>query len=320
MSSPFLTIVVTGRNDGYGGDFNTRFARALRFNHEQLMAAGVEHDVLLVEWAPPADRPLLADVLTDLYPAVSPDWLTTVVVDPRYHDAYAMNPRLAYMEYVAKNAGIRRAAGRFVLATNTDIYLGSGVVKTLAAGALETGVVYRATRVDVKLGADESHVDWSLLEDPRNHVTHKTIKPPLYQGGTGDFLLIDRDSFHALRGFNEIYRLVRVGIDVNFLVKAYGCGYRIADIGGPVFHTNHVGSYRISKRVTGEDDAHARWGRQDWPSKAVVYENPDDWGLGRAPARTVRSGVTHLDFSWDAAPPLLGLRRLVLPAARVGQP
>jgi hypothetical protein len=320
VSNRFLTVVVTGRNDGYGGDFNTRFARALRFNHEQLSAAGVDHDVLLVEWAPLADRPLLADALAELYPAVSPDWLTTVAVDPRYHDACAMNPQLAYMEYIAKNVGIRRAAGRFVLATNTDIYLGSGVVKTLAAGGLETGVVYRATRTDVKLGADESHVDWSLLEDSRNHVTHKTIKPPLYQGGTGDFLLLDRDSFHALRGFNEIYRLVRVGVDVNFLVKAYGCGYRIADIGTPVFHTNHVGSYRISKRVAGEDDAHARWGRQDWPSKAVVYENPDDWGLGRAPERTLRPGVTKLDFAWDAAPPLVALRRVVLPAARVGRP
>ena len=201
----------------------------------------------------------------------------------------------------------------------TDIYLSRGVMDVLARRALEPGVVHRATRADVKLGADESHVDWTLLEDARNHVTHKTIQPPLYAGGTGDFLLLDRESFHALRGFNEIYRLVRVGVDVNFLVKAYGCGYRIADIGAPVFHTNHIGSYRISKRVTGDDEAQARWGRQDWPSKSVVYENPEDWGLGRAPERTIRPGVTSLEFTWDAAPPLLALRRVVLPAARVGQ-
>jgi hypothetical protein len=215
--------------------------------------------------------------------------------------------------------GIRRAAGRFVLATNTDIYLGSGVVKSLAAGALEPSVVYRATRMDVKLGADESHVDWALLEDARNHVTHKTIQPPLYAGGTGDFLLLDRESVHALRGFNEIYRVVRVGVDVNFLAKAYGCGYRIADIGSPVYHTNHVGSYRISKNVAAGDEAHARWGRQDWPSRQVVYENPEGWGLGGAPEQEVRPGVRRLDFAWSAAPPLLSLRRIVLPAARVGQ-
>lgn len=320
MAEPFVTIVVTGRNDGYGGDFNARFARALRFNHEQLTAAGVAHDVVLVEWAPPPDRPLLIDTIRELYPAAVGDWLTTWLVDVRYHAAFALNPRLAYMEYVAKNAGIRRASGRFVLATNTDIYFGRGVIDALARGALDEGVVYRATRTDVKLGADESRVDWTLLEDARNHVTHKTIRPPLYAGGTGDFLLLDRESFHALKGFNEIYRLVRVGVDVNFLVKAYGCGYRIADIGAPVYHTNHVGSYRISKQSASEDDAHARWGRQDWPSRSVVYENADGWGLGRAPAREVRAGVQQLQFTWDAVPPLIELRRVLLPAARVGQP
>jgi hypothetical protein len=317
VASPYLSIVVTGRNDGYGGDFNARFARALRFNHERLHDAGVDHDVVLVEWAPPRERPLLVEILADLYPASSAGWLRTWVVDPAYHEAFALNPRLAYMEYVAKNVGIRRAAGRFILATNTDIYLGRGIVDTLARGELERETVYRATRTDVKLGADESHVDWTLLEESRNHVTHKTIQPPLYAGGSGDFVLLDRDSFHALRGYNEVYRLVRLGVDVNFLVKAYGCGYRIADIGSPVFHTNHVGSYRISKQTA--TDGETRWG-QRWHARHVVYENPESWGLGLAPEREVRAGIRHLDFTQAAVPPLVDLRRILLPAARVGQP
>jgi hypothetical protein len=315
--APLLSIVVTGRNDGYGGDFNARFARALRFNHEQLDALGVPHEVVLVEWAPPADRPLLIDAIIERYPAAAESWCSTWLIDPRYHQAYTLNPRLAYMEYVAKNAGIRRAAGRFILATNTDIYLGRGVLDTLAGGALAPAVVYRATRTDVKLGADESHVDWTLLEDARNHVTHKQIRPPLYAGGTGDFLLLDRESFHALRGFNEVYRLVRLGVDVNFLVKAYGCGYRITDIGSPVYHTNHVGSYRISKASA--SDGEVRWGNR-WHWHHVVYDNPETWGIGEAPVRRVSAHVHALDFSWDAVPPLVDLRRVLLPAARLGQP
>ena len=34
-------------------------------------------------------------------------------------------------------------------------------------------------------------------------------------GGTGDFILLDRDSFHDIRGFNEVYRAARIGVDVN---------------------------------------------------------------------------------------------------------
>ena len=52
----------------------------------------------------------------------------------------------------------------------------------------------------------------------------------------------------------------------------------------------------------------------------MIYDNSDAWGLRDAPERRVDAQTTWLDFSWDAVPPLVDLRRLVLPAARVGQP
>src|SRR5262249_61124598 len=73
--------------------------------------------------------------------------------------------------------------------------------------------------------------------------------PPLFSGGASDFVLADRDTLHVLQGFNEVYRAARSGLDLNFLVKAYGAGIPIADMGGPVYHINHVGSMRISKAL-----------------------------------------------------------------------
>jgi hypothetical protein len=316
---PALTIVLTGRNDGYGGgDFTTRFFRTLRFNHDRLREAGVRHEIVLVEWAPPADRPHLTDLLAEALPDVAASALRSYLVDPAYHDACTQNPQLAYLEYMAKNIGIRRAGGAMVLATNTDIYLGRGIVTALAAGSLAAGTLYRALRIDVKLGTDESRADWAMLEDERNQHPLRGYRPPLYSGATGDFVLLDRDSFHALRGFNEVYRLARVGIDVNFLVKAYGSGYPIQDVGAPVYHTNHAGSFRMSRGSASLDEAAASWGTA-WPSRSIVYENPETWGLGGAPERIVRDGVAWLDFDWRAVPPLVDLRRIVLPASRMGQ-
>ena len=57
----------------------------------------------------------------------------------------------------------------------------------------------------------------------------------------------------------------------------------------------------------------------DLPARSVVYENPESWGLRDAPPRPLDERTTWLDFSWEAVPPLVDLRRLVLPAARVGQ-
>jgi hypothetical protein len=203
-----------------------------------------------------------------------------------------------------------------VLVTNTDIFLGRGTINTLATTALEGGVVYRAARIDLALGSDQSHVTWEGLEDPGAHARRPTLEPPLFAGGSGDFLLLDRNSWHQLRGFNEVYRVARAGIDHNFLVKAHGCGYRIVDLGSPVYHVNHPGSYRISRSVIQGAAAEATWGKRGWHSRNVVYDNPETWGLGGAPERDIAGGARYLDFDWNAVPPAVDLRRIVLPMRR----
>ncbi len=320
MESFHLTIVLTGRNDNYGGDFNVRLFRALRFNHERLHEQGIPHDVVFVEWNPVPGERYLSELLQDEFggPAGCP--VTCYVADARYQRAYTQNPRLAYLEFIAKNAGIRRAAGSFVLSTNTDVFLGRRVVETLASRALRDDTLYRAVRIDVKLGADQSALDWESLEDVRNHVRTPQLAPPLYSGGTGDFLLASSALWARLRGFNEVYRAARVGVDYNLLVKAHGAGVPIVDIGGPVFHINHVGSFRIFKRLYGDSPAETAWGNRRWHSRHVVYENRDDWGLAAAPERPLRAGITELAFASACVPPLLELRRVVLPMARSDAP
>jgi len=313
-----LSIVLTGRNDNYGGDFTLRLIRALRFNWAALTSQGVRCDVVFVEWNPVKGHAFLADVVRDALPEIPSHALAAYIVDPQYHHVCLQNPALDYLEYLAKNVGIRRARGRSILVTNTDIFLGREAVRKMAASSLDRGVVFRAARVDFALGSDHSRVTWDTLEDPAAHARRSTLRPPLFAGASGDFLLIDRDSWHQIRGFNEIYRGARLGIDHNFLVKAHGCGYRIADIGGPVYHVNHRGSYRISKAVVQGADAEAAWGKRGWHSRHVVYDNPDDWGLARAPERQLPRGVTMIDFDWNAVPAIVNLRGVVLPMRRTG--
>jgi hypothetical protein len=320
-ASPLVSIVLTGRNDGYGGDFVTRFFRTLRFNHQQLVARRVAHEIVFVEWAPPEGSPLLVEQVFEAVPELDRTICSWYIVDRRYQEALSLNLRLEYLEFLAKNVGIRRSRGRYVLTSNCDVYLGRRVLDALEGDRLRPRVLYRAPRHDIKLAVDQSRLDWSVLEDPRNldgpaHV----LKPPYMGSATGDFVLLDRASFHEIRGFNEIYRVARIGIDRNILVKALSSGIAIEDIGGPVYHVNHVGSYRISPAAYAGREAEAHWGDRRWHSGGVSYSNPTTWGLGRAPLRTAEEGVYCLDFSWEAVPPLVDLRRIVLPVARPGRP
>ena len=66
MADPVeCSIVVTGRNDNWGGDFTMRLIRALRFNATALLEQGASFEVILVEWNPVIDRPLLSDVVRE---------------------------------------------------------------------------------------------------------------------------------------------------------------------------------------------------------------------------------------------------------------
>jgi hypothetical protein len=314
MSAPYLSIVLTGRNDTYGGDFRARFLRTLAFNTRQLEQSGVEAEFVLVEWAPPPAAPLLIEIAVDAMPALAPS-LRSVVVDPDYQDALTLNPRIAYLEFIAKNVGIRRARGTFVLTTNADVYLGRHILQQVASQRLRPKIVYRARRIDLKLGLDQSSVDWAMLEDERNYDTGlKPLRPPLYAGGTGDFVLLDAATFGALRGFNEVYRVAKIGIDRNFLLKALHSGLSIRDIGGPVYHVNHVGSYRMTKGLYTDRETEAPYGDHRWPSSAIVYDNGETWGLGAAPAMRTSDTVTRLLFDWNAVSPLVEIDR-VIPAS-----
>ena len=320
-ASRFLSIVLTGRNDEYGIDFKNRFVRTLAFNHAELAARGIDFEVIFVEWAPPPARPLLIDIALNSIPQMRDDLLFRgIVVDRQYQETLSLNPRLEYLEFIAKNVAIRRAAGEYVLATNCDVFFSRPVLEVLQQRALDQGVVYRAARNDLKMAVDASNLDWELLEDSRNlDRPPRALRPPLMAGGTGDFLLLDRQSFHQLRGFNEVYRVARIGIDQNFLVKALSCGLPIRDIGGPVYHINHPGSYRLTRETFKGREEEAPYGSR-WHSRGVVYVNPPTWGLANAPERRIGDHKTALHFSWEAIPPLVDLRRIVLPVARTGGP
>jgi hypothetical protein len=97
-------------------------------------------------------------------------------------------------------------------------------------------VLYRSERVDLKDGIESEHMEWAILEDVRNHVFVNEIRPPLYTNASGDFLLLDRESYLELRGFNEVYRVAKVHMDSNFCRKAHSSGLTLEPLDAPVYH------------------------------------------------------------------------------------
>jgi predicted O-methyltransferase YrrM/tetratricopeptide (TPR) repeat protein len=292
-----LEIVLSGRNDDYGGeDFHERMILVASFNHARLVEAGVPHRFTLVEWNPPEGRPPLADLLRERLPW----WHRSWVVSRAWHTWYSENPRLQFMEFFAKNAGIRRATGDWILTTNSDVFLSREVVAHLAEGRLVPGTLYRASRLDLDRTMPRDGLTWDRLEDPRYLLRANDPVPPYYNEAAGDFLLLDRDSYHRLGGFNERVRFSKIHKDGQFCLQAYHRGLAIESL-GRVYHIDHDGSFINTKHTYAPGFADAPFG-PDWACWQP-YWNREDWGL-RGAIDEVQGESTWLRTPEEAGPAL----------------
>jgi len=145
---PYLSVVVTARNDDHGGNLLGRMQTFLNGWIGQCKKVGLSSELIIVEWNPPADRPLLKKALR--FPAdLGPCSVRFIEVPPEIHKRYRHAQSLPLYQMIAKNVGIRRALGDFVLATNIDILFSNELIRYIAENRLRAGRMYRVDRYDV---------------------------------------------------------------------------------------------------------------------------------------------------------------------------
>src|SRR6185503_6904521 len=105
------------------------------------------------------DRPRVHELVR--VPPGCPFTLRFVEVPPALHERLPRASVLPLFQMIAKNAGIRRARGRFILATNIDIIFSNELVEYIASGRIEPGFMYRVDRHDIQ---SSMPVDASLEE------------------------------------------------------------------------------------------------------------------------------------------------------------
>jgi hypothetical protein len=147
-TAPYLSVVVTTRNDDHGGDPLKRLQAFVNCFDEQCRMTGLEAEVIVVEWNPPADRPHVSSLLRLPQPAFCT--YRFIEVPPEVHDRLRYADVLPLFQMIAKNVGIRRARGQFVLATNIDIIFSTELIAWLASRRLRPGRLYRVDRHDIQ--------------------------------------------------------------------------------------------------------------------------------------------------------------------------
>ena len=110
--TPYLSVVVTTRNDDHGGDPLRRLQAFINTFDAQCRRTGLDAETVVVEWNPPPDRPRLYDLIR--VPASCAFAIRFVEVPSELHARLRHADVLPLFQMIAKNVGIRRARGRFI--------------------------------------------------------------------------------------------------------------------------------------------------------------------------------------------------------------
>ena len=216
----FLSIIATARNDNHGGDL----LRRMRIFVNGVLAQSEKYrlpvELILVEWNPPLDRPRLAQALS--WPEEHP-FITVRFIEvlPEIHSGYNHATNLPLYQMIAKNVGIRRARGEYVLATNVDILFSDELFAFFASRELEKQKIYRVDRCDVNTNVPLNVTVEEQLEYCKKNVIRVNCKfgtfknyaeikkvndskyIPLHTNACGDFQLMHREHWLQLQGYPE---------------------------------------------------------------------------------------------------------------------
>ena len=263
------TVVLTSRNDDYGGNLHKRTTMAL--------TSLIEHhdEVIFVDWKTVNGEGVISNIKHNL-PRTGK--LKYVQVPKEFlKEKYSHISNYTIIESIGRNIGIRRATNDYIISTNIDI-----VTTPLDDSILNENTFYTVPRRDVDESFHLSFSDYqslynSLWENrdgysPKERFETDDDKWSLINC-CGDYQIGHRDIWYKMKGFEESI-LFGCGIDTNVMKKAsYYSQIEVLD--HYVFHLNHGKS-----AIRDEDEQLPPMSDQNSIIKNFTdTTNPDNWGM-----------------------------------------
>jgi len=255
IDQPYLSIVMPSRNDDYGGNALRRMQVALSALLVQLEKHRIESELILVDWNPPADKPLLKDVIR--WPADRLKYCTVrvIVVQASIHRRYKHSDKIPFNGIVAMNCGIRRGRGQFILPKQMDSVYSEETMAFISSKNLKEDQRYHVDRYDVNRNAIQCNTLNQLLnycenyvirinaQDPQEHRRFRWIRndvPNLHTMASGDFMLMSRRCWHLLHGYFEA-DIAGAYVDGLLCYASYAAGVREVVLNTPnrIYHIDH---------------------------------------------------------------------------------
>jgi hypothetical protein len=238
-----ISVVVTTRNDDHGGQQIPRVNMFMRSLRESARLGGAEVELVIVEWNPPPDRPLLSE-------EEALEWTVPtriITVPPEIHNALPNNNVGPLYQMIAKNVGVRRATHEWIACSNPDLFYGPTVFSGLEP-VLGKGKLFRIPRVDIKSTVVPSQSNYAQeLDELKDHKIERHNRPwvcgqPLLTDACGDWQLLHRTDWEKAGGYWE-HPVWSIHMDSLFSVTAMHAGMQEIVVNSALYHLDHDRSW-----------------------------------------------------------------------------
>ena len=281
-----ITAVIISRNDNYGGHLNERATYAIN------SAINTYDEVIYVDWNSPTHS-LLWDIKDNLQLKGN---LKHFVITPEIASYLTNNnPDVQKCcEVLARNIGIRRAIGDYIVSTNIDIIhpkrediesiindSDNNTMITLSRREVTWDIIKEFHGGEMKFQEWDKLRDYIYINSEERIYEEKTVTGDDYSliNCCGDFQIAPKHIWDEIKGFEEelIYPLFA---DTNVQKKAVKHGFGLKAIyNPPMFHINHG-----SKGWGGGGIADGINKKANDQYRAIIAQektqNEISWGLG----------------------------------------
>jgi hypothetical protein len=281
-----ITAVIISRNDNYGGYLNERATYAIN------SAINTYDEVIYVDWNSPTHS-LLWDIKDNLQLKGN---LKHFVITPEIASYLTNNnPDVQKCcEVLARNIGIRRATGDYIVSTNIDIIHpkrediesiindnDNNTMITLSRREVTWDIIKEFHGGKMKFQEWDKLRDYIYINSEERIYEEKTVTGDDYSliNCCGDFQIAPKHIWDEIKGFEEelIYPLFA---DTNVQKKAVKHGFGLKAIyNPPMFHINHG-----SKGWGGGGIADGINKKANDQYRAIIAQektqNEISWGLG----------------------------------------
>lgn len=309
---PHISFVIAARNGEHDKSFLVRLRTVLRLRSAFAARHKLSCEFIIVQYNPPMNQPFYEETLADLATDAMP--IRIITVPESFHKKIAPGRRGPFLEYVAKNIGIRRAHGEFILSTNLDIVYSDEMVARLTQ-PLEKDAVYEARCRDLNIReiADSvdpdmalvmcrDHVDrvwtehglfyvsWSrwfrrflnkpkpknLWMAPLFNPIRKWLagQPVIKDVAAGHFTLAHRDAWATVRGYDQ-QKLIDSYLD-SYVIGMFACnGFKQIVLPQPIYHIKH----NINPALAHQDTQTITRDMRAMAATGIPYATyPENWG------------------------------------------